>query len=107
MDRFTIDLAGPVYGIDHGGQGRPVVLVHGLGGSHHNWNALVPHIAHLGHVYALDLSGFGRTPPARRGSSVDANQQLVNDFIGHLDDGPVVLVGNSMGGMISLMQAAR
>ncbi len=107
MECFTIDLDGPVFGVDYGGRGQPVVLVHGLGGSHHNWNALAPHIAHLGHVYALDLRGFGRTPPAGRGTTVDANQRLVHQFIEHLDAGPAMLIGNSMGGMISMMQAAR
>ena len=33
LEHFTIDLDGPVHGIDYGGEGRLVLLVHGLGGS--------------------------------------------------------------------------
>ena len=104
---FTIDLDGPVHAADHGGAGPPVVLVHGLGGSHHNWLALAPLLGHLGRVYALDLSGFGRTPPAGRGVTVDANRRLVTAFIAHLDQGPAAVIGNSMGGLIALHVAAQ
>ena len=113
MRSFVVDLDGPVFVVDHGGDGRPIVLVHGLGGSHHNWHALVPHIGHLGHLYALDLSGFGRTPPSGRGATVDANQRVLDGFLRHLDDqsggrdGPAIVVGNSMGGLVSMLQASR
>jgi pimeloyl-ACP methyl ester carboxylesterase len=112
MQTFVVDIDGPVFAVDHGGEGRPIVLVHGLGGSHHNWGALVPHIRHLGHVYALDLSGFGRTPPAGRGATVDANQRLLHGFLEHLasTSGLAVrplIVGNSMGGLVSMLQASR
>ncbi len=106
MKSFVIDLDGPVYGVDHGGRGRPIVLVHGLGGSHHNWAGVAPRLRHRGRVFALDLRGFGRTPLAG-GSSIEANQMLVDGFIRHLADGPAVVVGNSMGGLVALAQAAR
>src|SRR5215218_9076933 len=43
-DSRTVDLDGPVHYIDFGGpdDGRTVVLVHGLGGSHLNWDLLAP-----------------------------------------------------------------
>jgi pimeloyl-ACP methyl ester carboxylesterase len=104
---FTIDLGGPVYGVDHGGSGTPIVLVHGLGGSHHNWHAVAEPLTRAGHVYAIDLSGFGRTPPSGRGASVDANQRLVASFIEWLDQGPAVVMGNSMGGLVTLLLGAR
>jgi CDP-diacylglycerol--glycerol-3-phosphate 3-phosphatidyltransferase len=41
----TVDLDGPVHYVDHGGDGPPLVAVHGLGGSHANWHDLGPLLA--------------------------------------------------------------
>jgi pimeloyl-ACP methyl ester carboxylesterase len=82
-----IDLDGPVHYADYGGDGSPMVLVHGLGGSHLNWLHVAHRLAAHHRVTAIDLAGFGLTPPA-----------------GHQ---PVTLVGNSMGGLVSILQAAR
>lgn len=85
----------------------PVVLVHGLGGSTINWYLVGQPIADaLGtEVVALDLLGFGRTARGSRGSTVDANTDLLLEFVHQL--GARVIVGNSMGGSIAVRLAAR
>jgi pimeloyl-ACP methyl ester carboxylesterase len=85
----------------------PVVLVHGLGGSTINWYLVGQPLADaLGRdVVALDLLGFGRTPRDVRGSTIDANTELLLQFV--RDTGARVLIGNSMGGSISVRVAAR
>jgi pimeloyl-ACP methyl ester carboxylesterase len=100
-------LDGPVHYVDFGGApaGPLVVFVHGLGGSWANWSALAPLLAGTARLLALDLAGHGRTPVAGRRTDVRANQQLLGTFLREVAGGPVLLVGNSMGGMISLMQA--
>lgn len=103
-DRVTIDINGPVSVLDHGGGGPLVVFVHGLEGSAYNWSLLAPDIAESHRAVAPDLSGFGYTPPAGRGSTVDANAELVADIIRHYGD-DALLIGNSMGGLISLIVA--
>ena len=109
----TVDLDGPVHHVDHGGPAwstspdQPaVVCVHGLGGSHANWHDLAPLLAQTHRVHALDLAGHGRTPRAGRSASVRANCALLGRFVEEVVGGPVVLVGNSMGGAISLLHAA-
>ena len=102
-----VDLDGPVHVADFGGQGPAIVLVHGLGGSYVNWLATGPLLARSARVVALDLVAFGRTPPEGRSSGVGANADLLARFIEEEIRGPCVVVGNSMGGMISLMTAAR
>lgn len=94
--------------VEYGGPagGARIVLVHGLGGSHVNWNRVGPLLARDNRPVALDLAGFGRTPGAGRQASVGANVALVTRFLREETDGDAVLVGNSMGGMISLMVAA-
>ena len=46
------------------GTGETAVYVHGLGGSSNNWTELAAALSGRCHGYAVDLPGFGRTPPA-------------------------------------------
>ncbi|GAA2472301.1 alpha/beta fold hydrolase [Terrabacter carboxydivorans] len=107
----TVDLDGPVHWVDFGGPESstqpPVVLVHGLGGSHLNWVGIAPVLAEHRRVVALDLPGFGLTPALGRDTSVNHNAALLSRFVHEVVGEPVVLVGNSMGGMVSLLLADR
>jgi pimeloyl-ACP methyl ester carboxylesterase len=105
----TLDLDGPVHYVDFGGapEGPTVVLVHGLGGSHLNWDLLAPRLTSHARVLALDLPGFGRSEPGGRRAGVPANVLVLDRFLREVVEGPAVLVGNSMGGMISLFESAR
>lgn len=106
---LTVELDGPVHYVDFGGDGAgpPVVLVHGLGGSHLNWDLLAPLLTPHARVFALDLPGFGRSEPGGRRASVPANVLVLDRFLREVVGEPAVLVGNSMGGMISLFASAR
>ncbi len=102
-----IDLDGPVHYADYGGEGSPLVLVHGLGGSHLNWLHVAHRMTERHRVVAVDLAGFGLTPPAGRKATVQANQRLLDEFIAAVSpEKPVTLIGNSMGGLVSILQAA-
>lgn len=103
-ERITIDANGELSVLDHGGSGRLIVCVHGLEGSAYNWNLLGPGLAETHRVVAPDLSGFGYSLPLDRGASVEANTEVVAAVIGHFDSS-AVLIGNSMGGLISMMVA--
>jgi pimeloyl-ACP methyl ester carboxylesterase len=100
------DLDGPVHYLDFGGSGPPVLMVHGLAGSAINWMAVGPEIAKMHHALAIDLAGFGQTPLLDRSATVGANAGLVNDFITEVVQEPVTIIGNSMGGHISIIEAA-
>lgn len=104
-----VDLDGPVHYVDHGGPaGAPLlVCVHGLGGSHANWAAVAPLLTEQYRVLALDLAGFGLTGGGPRSAHVDGNRLLLHRFLAAVADGPAVLVGNSMGGLITALQAAE
>jgi pimeloyl-ACP methyl ester carboxylesterase len=103
------DLDGPVHYLDYGGDpsGPLVVCVHGLGGSAVNWAAVAPALTESCRVVALDLAGFGRTRGGTRPTTLEGNRALLHRFITEVLEAPVVLVGNSMGGLISLLQAAE
>ena len=106
MHSSMLDIEGPVFVADYGGDGPVMLLVHGLGGAHLNWMAVAPQLTAHHRVYALDLPGFGRSPLGGRRSSIAANVDLLTRAITWLSPGPIVLVGNSMGGLLSLGVAA-
>jgi pimeloyl-ACP methyl ester carboxylesterase len=100
------DVDGPVHYVDFGGVGTPLVMVHGLGGAAINWMAVGPELAETRRVIALDLAGFGETPLLNRSATVGANARLVHGFVEKVVGEPVVLIGNSMGGHIAVLEAA-
>src|SRR5450631_4527096 len=104
-----VDLGVPVHYVDHGGpaNGPLLVMVHGLGGSLVNWAALVPLLTDTCRVLALDLIGFGHTQAGTHSTSITANQHMLHQFLSEVARGPVILVGNSMGGVITILQATR
>ena len=102
-----VDLDGPVHYLDFGGpaSGPVIVCVHGLAGSAVNWSAIAPLLAGTCRMLAVDLPGHGLTGSAGRGTGVPALQAVLHRFIEAVPAGPVILFGNSMGGMISLLEA--
>ncbi|HEU4382122.1 MAG TPA: alpha/beta fold hydrolase [Anaeromyxobacteraceae bacterium] len=106
MKSLTVDLDGPVHYADFGGSGRPIVLVHGLGGSHLNWLPVGKRLAAHGRVLAIDLAGHGRTPSLGRTARIGANLRLLGRFLEAVAGASAVLVGNSMGGYLAMAEAA-
>jgi pimeloyl-ACP methyl ester carboxylesterase len=102
------DLDGPVHYLDFGGpaSGPAVVCVHGLAGSAVNWSAIAPLLTGTCRMLAVDLPGHGLTRSQGRRTSVPAMRALLHRFIEAVPGGPVILFGNSMGGMISLLEAS-
>ena len=106
MRHKTVDLDGPVHYLDFGGDGKPLLMVHGLGGNALNWMAVGPALAENHRVLALDLIGFGRTPLFNRSAALGGNASVVHSFIEQVMGEPAILMGNSMGGHIAILEAA-
>lgn len=91
------------------GEGRPLVLLHGIGMSHAAWKPVMPLLARERRVIAFDIAGFGRTP-ALPDAVVPTTTALVRQLRAVLEqmglDEPVDIAGNSMGGWMAL-EAAR
>jgi pimeloyl-ACP methyl ester carboxylesterase len=103
----TVDLDGPVaYREWEGPTDTAFVLVHGLGASHLSWVQVAEGLSGLGRVFAIDLPGFGASPLAGRGAGLMDQRRTVSRFIGSLGVERVVLAGSSMGGALSILQAA-
>lgn len=89
------------------GTGKPLVLVHGLGSSAGNWDPVVPALSASREVIAVDLPGFGRTPPLAGELTIGALTDAVADFLRQHDLTDVDVVGSSMGARMVLELARR
>ena len=86
----------------------PVWFVHGLGGASTDWTRLSAALAPFATGYSLDLPGSGRSDPPPSGTySPLADADLVAAAIDQVTGGPVQLVGNSYGGLVATLLAAR
>ncbi|MGW0121319.1 alpha/beta fold hydrolase [Streptomyces sp. NPDC003327] len=85
----------------------PALYVHGLGGSSQNWSALMPLLADVVDGEAVDLPGFGASPPPEDANySVTGHARAVIRLLDAGGRGPVHLFGNSLGGAVATRVAA-
>jgi pimeloyl-ACP methyl ester carboxylesterase len=88
-------------------QGQAALCVHGLAGSSRNWTDLMDLLRPGLAADALDLPGFGDSPPRPDGRySIAALAQTVTALIEHRNRGPVHLIANSLGGAVAVKAAA-
>ena len=85
------------------GEGEPLLLVHGLGGSAANWLALAPLLLPGRRLIVPDLPGHGGSDPLQAAASLTAYA----DSLAPLLDGSAAVVGHSLGGAIALRLAIR
>ncbi len=91
----------------NGSRPEPALCVHGLEGSSRNWTDLMDLLSPRLACDALDLPGFGDSPPRPDGRhSIAALAQTVTALIEQRGRGPVHLIGNSLGGAVCVKLAA-
>jgi pimeloyl-ACP methyl ester carboxylesterase len=93
------------YVIDGGGEGPPVVLLHGFGDTADCWRRVVPPLTRDHRVVALDIPPFGRScgPELSNGTSlVDWYPDFFSALVEELGLDEVTLVGHSLGGAIAM-----
>jgi pimeloyl-ACP methyl ester carboxylesterase len=84
---------------DHGGDGRPVVLIHGWPLSGESWSEQVPALRDAGYrVVTYDRRGFGRSDKPEKGFDYDTLSDDLAAILDELDLRDATLVGFSMGG---------
>jgi pimeloyl-ACP methyl ester carboxylesterase len=92
------------------GQGRPLVLLHGIGMSSFAWTPVMDRLAQERRVLAFDTAGFGKTPPLPSGTppTVPNLARALFDTLTAMGiHEPVDIAGNSMGGWIALEMAKQ
>lgn len=84
------------------GEGRPLVLVHGLGGSADNWLGMIPQFTAKGfRVYALDLLGYGHSDKPDVDYSISMQSDLLLKFLDSQGLQQPDIAGWSMGGWVA------
>lgn len=89
------------------GVGKPLLLIHGIGSSHHSWDRIIDGLAAGRDVIAVDLPGFGDTPPLAGETSVGTLADAVTDFLAQNNLTGIDAVGSSMGARLVLELARR
>jgi len=89
------------------GSGKPLLLVHGLGSSLRNWDPVVPALAAEREIVAVDLPGFGATPPLEGPVTVATLTDAVEHFVESEGLAGVDIIGSSMGARMVLEMARR
>jgi len=88
------------------GTGKPVVMVHGLAASLHDWDMLLPEFITRGYAgYALDLLGHGESPKPKgpdQYTSESVFAHMAACMVSLNIDEPAILIGHSLGGYMCL-----
>jgi 3-oxoadipate enol-lactonase len=90
------------------GEGHPpLVFTHGLGGTSNVWHPQRATLSRYHRVVTYDLSGSGRSDRGRREYAIERWADELAGLLEHLDIGSAVIVGHSMGTVITQVFAAR
>ena len=84
-----------------GGEGAPIVILHGLFGSAQNWTGMGRRLTALGAVFALDMRNHGDSPHAPTHTLADCVEDLREWSVEHAR-APLRLIGHSLGGLVSM-----
>lgn len=105
--RRTTEIGGCRVHSVHAGSGAPLVLIHGLAGSHGWWRFTLEAFAAEFAVHVPELVGFGRTGAVRPFPTIGGMADVLASWMDALSLERVHVVGHSMGGQIALHLAAR
>jgi len=89
------------------GEGRPVLLIHGLGGSGADWVLQIPALERRFRLIVPDLPGCGASAPPRGGCSVAGFAETLWSLLDDLNVRQTDIVGFSMGGAVALEMALQ
>jgi pimeloyl-ACP methyl ester carboxylesterase len=92
--------------IDTGGDGPPLVFIHGLGGVWQNWLLNLPVFMRTHRCIAVDLPGFGLSEELEE-ASIPGFARVVDKLCAELGIDEPTVIGNSMGGFVGAELAVR
>lgn len=89
------------------GRGKPLLLVHGLGGSIRSWDTIAATLAQTRTVIAIDLPGHGQTPALNDSGTFDGLARSLDDWLRTEELAGIDMVGSSMGARLVLEMVRR
>ena len=103
---MSLQRIGPLSVDDGGTGGMPVIFVHSLAGNTSQWSAQLGHLRKSRRAIAIDLRGHGLSRPPEDGDySIEALVRDIDTVVRQIGVSEFVLVGHSMGGIVSLAYA--
>ena len=81
---------------------QAILLIHGFGSSLYHWRYNIPELSKYYDVYAFDLIGFGKSSKQDNNYNIELWTEQTNDFINNIIQKDTILIGNSLGGCITL-----
>ena len=105
MEPRTITLHGRAVTYAQAGSGPVLLLIHGMGGTFENWQAVIEPLARAHTVVAPDLPGHGASAPGGGDYSLGALAAGLRDLLAALGHERATLVGHSLGGGIAMQFA--
>jgi poly(3-hydroxyoctanoate) depolymerase len=106
LETFSVTVGGSRLRVASRGDGPPVLLVNGVGANLGIWGPLARRL-HGRRIISFDMPGMGGSEPARSTLRLRGMAELTGDLIAELGYEQVDVVGQSLGGMISLELAHR
>src|SRR5262249_54010603 len=89
------------------GNGPPILLLHGLGGTSLNWAAVAPSLVATRRVLVPDLPGHGRSTAPGSLVSLEPFADALAALVEREQAAPVPVVGHSLGGLVAVRLAVR
>lgn len=102
-----IDIKGVTLNYRLGGEGTPMIIMHGWG-SDHSTLSLFERVGRECHtVYNIDLPGFGKSSEPLTAWTIDDYSDMLEEFTQKLGIENPIILGHSFGGRVAIMYAAK
>jgi len=105
VKRETVEIHGKPVSYYRGGEGPPILLIHGITSSARTWREVMPALARSHEVIAPDLLGHGHSAKPRGDYSLGGYASGLRDLLAILGFGRVTVVGHSLGGGVAMQFA--
>jgi len=105
LTRLTTTILGHKISYVTGGQGEPIILIHGLGADSTAWWRIAPQLAQHYRVYALDLFGCGQSDKPDFEYTIEAQAHYLKLFMERLGIAHAHMMGHSLGGGVAMQVA--
>ena len=89
------------------GTGRPLLMVHGLGGTIRSWDTIAPALSESRKLILIDLPGHGQSPAITGRQTIASYADAIAAFINEHDLGGIDMVGSSVGARLVLELSRR
>ena len=103
-----VDLSGAVFRYELSGNGKPVILVHEMGGTLNSWDAVITELAKTNRVIRYDQRGAGLSEKVTGKLDIDTMADDIDGLLNYIGiDEPVALVGAAVGAAIAMRYATK